>query len=285
MGTQADHVYEVSNFVSEVIERSAEVPVLVDFWAPWCGPCRTLGPVLERLAREHGGAFVVAKVNTDEHQAVAAQLGIRGIPDVRLVIGGKVKGGFVGAQPESKVRAFLQEHLPSESADLIDQGLKLLAAGDTAGARAALEQVVAREPRNKAAHLALARVALASRDFEAVSRHAQGIEAGSKEREAAAYVEQAAVLVQQADALGDQAAMEGRLAREPGDVEAHFALGCHLMAAHQYRDALASFLQVAERDRKWRDEAARKAMLTVFGLIGVRDPLSDEYRKKLLFIY
>jgi putative thioredoxin len=128
-------------------------------------------------------------------------------------------------------------------------------------------------------------VALASRDFEALSRHVKAIEVGSREREAAAYVEQAAELIQRADALGDQAAMQGRLARDPGDVEAHFALGCHLMAAHQYRDALESFRQVAERDRKWRDEAARKAMLTVFGLIGVRDPLSDDYRKKLLFIY
>jgi putative thioredoxin len=285
MDPQAEHVYEVSDFVSEVIERSAEVPVLIDFWAPWCGPCRTLSPVLERLAREYEGAFVVAKVNLDDHQDIALQLGIRGIPDVRLVIGGKVKGRFVGAQSESKVRAFLKEHLPSESADLVDKGLALLAAGDTAGARAALEEVVTREPKNKAAHLALARVALASRDFEAVSRHVQGIEVGSKEREAAAYVEQAALLVQQADALGDQAAMQDRLARDPGDVEAHFALGCHLMAAQRYRDALESFREVAERDRKWRDEAARKAMLTVFGLIGVRDPLSDEYRKKLLFIY
>jgi putative thioredoxin len=285
MGTQAEHVYEVSDFVSQVIERSAKVPVLVDFWAPWCGPCRTLGPVLERLAHEHGGAFVLAKVNTDEHQAIAAQLGIRGIPDVRLVISGKVKAGFVGAQPEAKVRAFLQEHLPSESAALIEGGLALLAEGDAAGARTALEQVVAREPGNRAAHLALARVALASRDFDAVARHVEAIEAGSREREAAGYVEHAVELVKHADALGDQAAMQDRLARDPGDLEAHFALGCHLMAAHRFRDALASFLQVAERDRKWREEAARKAMLTVFGLMGVRHPLADEYRKKLFFIY
>jgi putative thioredoxin len=290
MATQSEHVYEVTDFVSQVIERSAEVPVLVDFWAPWCGPCRMLSPLLEKLADEYAGAFVVAKVNTDEHQAIAAQLGIRGIPDVRLVIDRQVKGAFVGAQPEPKVRAFLQEHLPGAGAvardeDPVDKGLALLASGDTESARAALEQAVTEDPGNSTAHLALARLALARRDFDALARHVDSIEAGSKEREAAAYVEQAARLIQEADALGDQAAMRDRLSRDPGDLEAHFALGSHLMAGQDYRDALESYLQVAERDRKWRDEAARKAMLTVFGLIGVRNPLSDEYRKKLFFIY
>lgn len=285
MSTQRDVVVDVRDFDREVLLRSHEVPVLVDFWAAWCGPCRALSPVLEKLAVELAGTFVLAKVNVDQHQRPAAEYGVRSIPDVKLFIGGKVKAGFMGALPEPRVREFLRKNCPSEADLLVAQGKKLLEQGDAQAAQDVFARAVELDPACNAAHLALAQVALGRRDVDAVKRHVKALSPGADEREIGRYLEQAAELVQGAAALGDETTLAGRVAAQPDDLEARFALGCHAMAAGRMRDALDALVAVAERNRKWRDEAARKAMLTVFGLIGVRHPLSDEYRKKLMFIY
>lgn len=285
MAVQTDYVYDVSDFGCEVIERSREVPVLVDFWAPWCGPCRMLSPVLEKLAEEFAGAFVLAKVNTEDHPEPSSAYGVRGIPAVKLFVDGDVTAEFVGALPEPQVRTFLREHCPSEADKLVSRGHEQLAQGDEIAAKETFESAVARDPQCYAAHLALAQLALQARDFDAMREHVQAIAPTAKERETGQYLDQAAAFIQEADAAGTEPEMRKRLDADPDDTEARYALAAHLMAAHKYREALDELLTVAERDRKWREEAARKAMLTIFGVIGIRHPLSDEYRKKLMFVY
>ena len=281
----SEHVIEVSDFDSEVVARSSQVPVLVDFWAPWCGPCRMLGPVLEKLAGESSGQFVLAKVNVDNHQDVAARYQIRGIPDVKLFVAGEVKAGFVGAQRENQVREFLKANIPSESDKLLDAAQKLIAAGDTDDARAAFEQVLASDPSSSAAHLALARLALGRGELAVAAEHVERISPSDNEHEQAKYIGQAIALIGEAREAGDEDALRARIEGDPDDVEAHYALAGHRLAAGDFRGALDSYLAVAQRQRKWREEAARKSMLTVFGLIGVRHPLSDEYRRELMLIY
>ena len=287
MATQAPNVYDVTDadFEQAVIARSGEVPVLVDFWAPWCGPCRKLGPVLEKLAQEMAGAFVLAKLDSDQNPVAATRYQVRGIPHVILFVNGAVAGQFVGALPEAQVRAFLRKHCPSPADALIAEGRRHLAQGDQAAAREALEQALAMAPESSAVHLELARLALGRRDLDAVDAHLGHIPPLADEHEAGAHLRQAAALVREAAAVGSRQVVQARVDAAPDDLEARFALGVHLLAEARYREALEALVAVAEQDRKWRDEAARKAMLTVFGLVGVRDPLSNEYRRKLMFIY
>jgi putative thioredoxin len=287
MSQPTAHVRDISDadFDTAVLARSHQVPVLVDFWAPWCGPCRMLGPVLEKLAEERNGAFELAKLDTDKNPKTAAKFGIRGIPHVMIFKNGRSVDQFVGAKPEDQVRAFLQRHCPSAAEQHMAAAQQHLAAGDQAAAEKALVEALSADPGHAGANLAMARLALHRRDPAAVHAHIARIPAMAPERDQATYIEQAATLiasVADGNATGDEDTLAARVAETPGDHAARYALGVHHLAAGRYREALDAFLAVVERDRKWQDQAARKAMLTVFGLVGVRDPLADEYRRKLM---
>jgi putative thioredoxin len=287
MSQPTAHVRDISDadFDAAVLARSHEVPVLVDFWAAWCGPCRMLGPVLEKLAEERGGAFELAKLDTDKNPKTAAKFGIRGIPHVMLFKNGRSVDQFVGAKPEEAVRTFLNRHCPSAADQHMAAAQQHLAAGDQAAAEKALKEALSANPGHAGANLAMARLALHRRDAAAVQAHIARIPAQAPERDQAAYIEQAATLmasVLDGDGTSDEDTLAARVAETPGDHAARYALGVHHLAAGRYREALDAFLEVVERDRKWQDQAARKAMLTVFGLVGVRDPLADEYRRKLM---
>jgi putative thioredoxin len=272
-------------FEADVLERSGDVPVLVDFWAPWCGPCRVLGPVLERLEAAAGGRFELAKVNVDQSPQAAARYGIRGIPAVKLFRDGQVVGEFVGALPERQVAAFLDQHVPDEASQQAAVAAERLAAGDLEAARAAAAAVLAGEPAAAAAstaHAVMARVALAGGDLDAAQTHARAVASSAPEWEAVQAVIEAAELGRGARATGDPAALEARIAAAPpGELDDVFALAIQRALAGDSRGGLELLLGLVERDRRWRDDAARKAMLTVFQLIGLRSPLSDEYRRRL----
>lgn len=285
MANPSESIVEVTDFQRDVIERSHERPVLVDFWADWCMPCRVLSPTLERVAREYAGALVLAKVDTEVHREAAMMYQVRSIPDVRLFVNGEVVAGFVGALPEARVREFLHQHCPSEARELAREGARLLQAGDIEAAQDALERAVELEPSLDEAHLELARLALRRHDPDAVAEHVSQIRPAADAYEPARHLLDAAALLREAEAAGSQAALEARLQTDADDLEARYGLAAYHLAAGRHRDALEHYLGVAERQRKWRDEAPRKAMLTAFGIIGVRHPLSDEFRKKLMFIY
>ncbi len=265
-------------FERAVLERSKRVPVVVDFWAPWCGPCRVLGPLLERLAAEYNGAFVLAKVNVDENPGLAQAFGIQSIPMVIGFRDGQLAAEFVGALPESGVRDFLARVLPTLADEQAKSGSALLAAGDSPGAETAFRRALDMEPRHGGALIGLAEV-LAGRDevteaLELLDRVDPGPHRALADRMAARLR-----LQQTGDA--DEAALRRAIDAKADDVASRFQLGQVLAAAERYEEALQVYLEVVRRDRNFRDDAARKAMLDIFEILGTAHPLTDRYRGEL----
>ena len=277
-----------ADFEAVVLDRSRTVPVLVDFWAPWCGPCVTLGPVLERVAQEHDGRLELVKINVDDNPGVAARYGVRGIPAVKLFHAGEIAAEFVGALPEKQVRAFLAEHLPSEARKRAGEAALRLAADDAEGAREAALAALAADPGpgpRATADLVLARLALAGRDPDGAVAHGSAVPASAPEWEAAQAVIEAADLARAAEAAGTPTELLARIAAAPPGAPADvFALAIHRYLAGDPRAALDDLLGLVERDRRFGDDAARRAMLTIFSLVGVRSELADEFRRRLAIL-
>ncbi|HLK12846.1 MAG TPA: tetratricopeptide repeat protein [Candidatus Binatia bacterium] len=267
------------DFEREVLLRSREVPVVVDFWAAWCGPCRVLGPVLERLAAEHAGAFVLAKVDVDRAPALAQAYAVRSIPAVKGFRAGGIVAELTGAQPETVVRRFLAAVLPTAADRLARAAEALAAGGDVAAAEAQLRAALAEEPRHAPALLGLARL-LADRG--ALAEAQALLERVPPNASVAPEAERlAAELRTRLDGAGDEAALRARVVAEPGDLAARLALGRALAAKRQYETALTQLLEVVRRDVGFEDGAARKAMVDVFAVLGSDDPLVDRYRGEL----
>ena len=264
-----------ADFESAVLKRSETTPVVVDFWAPWCGPCRALGPLLERLAAEHQGAFILAKVNVDEAPAVSQAFGIQSIPAVKGFRDGMLVGEFVGAQPEPTVRKLLELVLPT-AADRLVAGAATLAPD---AAEAALREALELEPRHARALLDLARIVAARGDTAGALQLLERVSppsplVGESER-------LAAELRMRTDGAGDQATLRARIAADPDDLRARLDLGRTLAALGKHEDALAELLDVVRRDRHFADDGARKAMVDLFAVLGSDDPLTDHYRNEL----
>ena len=264
-----------ADFESAVLKRSETTPVVVDFWAPWCGPCRALGPLLERLAAEHQGAFILAKVNVDEAPAVSQAFGIQSIPAVKGFRDGMLVGEFVGAQSEATVRKLLELVLPTAADGLVARAATLAPEAAEATLREALEL----EPRHARALLELARIVAARGDTPGAL---QLLERVSPPSPLVAESERlAAELRMRTDGAGDQAALRARIAADPNDLAARLELGRTLAALGKHEDALAELLDVVRRDRHFADDGARKAMVDLFAVLGSDHPLTDRYRNEL----
>ena len=270
-----------ADFEVEVLERSHSIPVLVDFWAEWCGPCRMLGPVLEEIAGESEGKFELAKLDTDAAPRTSARYGIRSIPAVKLFVGGEVIAEFVGALPGGSIRKFLDAHLPSAADAKASEGEAALAAHDLPAARAAFEAALALDSKHPKAHLALARLALDDGDAAAVEQHVEAIDPSTFEHVRAQFLPKALAFRSECEAIGGLAAAQARVAADEKDLDGWYALGCCLAVEHRWHESLDAFLESVMRKPKHRDAAAHKAMLVVLGLIGRDHELTDPYQRKL----
>lgn len=268
----------VSSFERDVLQASSSAPVLVDFWAPWCGPCRALTPVLEKLEREYAGRFVLAKVNSDEQQDIAAAFGIRSIPCVIAFRDGKPVSQFLGALPESQVRAFIDNLLPSASELERSRAAALREAGDTAAASAALRKAIELDAANDLARLDLAELLLALGKAEEAEPLLAQVRPNI-DWDARADALRAAVGF--ARSGGSEKALLARLAVDPNDHEARLALAGRHAGARRYREAMDELLAIVQRDKDWRDGEARKQLLHIFTLASDQPELISEYRRKL----
>jgi putative thioredoxin len=277
----ADVVIDVNErtFQREVIERSRDVPVVVDFWAPWCAPCRMLGPVLESLAQEFGRRFILARLNTDENQRLAAQFGIQGIPTVKAFKDGRVVAEFVGAQPRPAVRQFIERILPNELDMKMAEGRALLAAGKLAEAEGKFREVLSEKPDHPAAMLSQARALLGLRREQAALQLLNQVPVATPEGAEAARL-RAEITLRQGAGDADEPTLRARLAAAPTDLETRFRLASLLASQQRYEEALDHYLEILRRDRKFRNGSARQAMLHIFDLLGDH-PLARQYRNKL----
>ena len=288
----------LATFAADVLEASREVPVIVDFWAPWCGPCKTLGPQLEAAVNAAAGAVKMVKVNIDENPEIAQQLRIQSIPTVFAFKDGQPVDGFMGAIPESQIKAFVaalaggahdHEHGhdhhhggPEHTAEVLAVAAEALAAGDIALAAQAYGHVLQDEPGHPEAVAGLARAYLKSGDIERAKATLQMVRQDQAQHEAIRAVE-AELKLKEAPPpeTGANAALRAKLAADPKDHQARYDLAMALDAGGDRDGAIAELLELVRRDRKWNEEAARKQLVTLFEAMGPADPRTIEARRRL----
>ena len=266
-----------TDFELVVLQGSHERPVVVDFWAPWCGPCRALTPILEKVIGEHQGEVLLAKVNIDEAPALATRFQIQGIPLVIGFRGGKAVAEFEGVQPEPGVRQFLERVLPSAADKLIAQAHKLEA---TAADRAEqlYRQALKLDQRSETAALGLARVLLERGATKEALTVLDDVSAVGEEAE---RLRALAALGELARPFGDEASLRQRVNKESKNAQYRYELGCVLAARTKYAEALEMLLSAAELDPQVATTKVREAMVKIFHIIGDRSPLANDYREKL----
>jgi putative thioredoxin len=262
--------YDVTDFQKDVIESSFGAPVLVDFWAPWCGPCRVLGPTLEKLAAENAGSWKLVKVNTDEYQHISGQYGIRGIPAVKLFVDGEVVNEFTGALPEHALRRWLDEAIPSEEKMAFEAAKAALDAGQLTMAQDLLRGLLAAQPSHGEARVLLAR-ATALDDIIEAGRLLDGVEIADPAL--FSLIEDIKVLARLAQRAEDESPLPDEAGRDA------YHAGIEAVAGGEWGAALAAFIDVIHKNRFYDDDGSRKACIAIFNLLGPAHELTRKHRR------
>ncbi|MBR1205477.1 thioredoxin [Bradyrhizobium sp. Pear77] len=275
-------------FVKDVIEESRRQPVMIDFWAPWCGPCRQLTPMLEKAVRNAKGRVKLVKMNIDEHPQIPGQMGIQSIPAVIAFVNGQPADGFMGAVPESQINAFIEKitkGVPAAGepnlAEILAEADAVLAEGDVEGAAQIYAEVLAHDATNIAALAGLAKCYVTSGAVEQ-AKQTLAMVPESKRNDAAVKAVQAAIdLAEQAQSVGPIAELEQKVAANPLDHQARFDLATALNAMNKRTEATEQLLAIVKRDRKWNDDGARKQLVQFFEAWGGTDEATVEGRRRL----
>ena len=270
----------VDDFATSVLERSQEVPVLVDFWASWCGPCKTLMPLLEKLAGEYQGQFVLAKANIDEQQSLAARYGVQSVPTVKVFRHGEMVDEFLGVQAESTIRAIIDRYVERPSDRAFAEAQAAYARGEVEAALEAARAAAEADPQNHRLAIAFAEMLLEQDRLDEAEARLRALPADVGAEEAVgtllARLEFARVAYD-APAVGE---LEAAIATDPADSEARYQLACRHVAAGNYEGALEQLLQLMRRDRGYGEDAARKSLLKVFDIVGAGE-LVQRYRTQM----
>jgi putative thioredoxin len=271
----------LASFERDVLEASRELPVVVDFWAPWCGPCRALGPLLEKLERESGGRWRLVKVNSDENPELSAQFGVRSIPFVVAFVDGKPASQFLGAQPEGAIRAFLAQLVPDPSELELRQARAALAAGQTALAEDHLRNAIALDPSNDAARLDAIGILLDRGDLAGAREHHASL--SPKAQQSSAWTTTSARLeaAERAATLPAAGDLARRIEADPGDLAARLDLAEVHIASRDFGAALEQLLEIVKRDRAFGEDIGRRKMLAVFEMAAAEPDLVSDYRRRL----
>ncbi len=283
--SQTPYIFDVSsaNFEQLVLENSFHKPVLVDFWAEWCAPCKALMPLLAKITEEYQGELLLAKVNCDIEQDVVARFGVRSLPTVVLFKDGQPVDGFAGAQPESAIRAMLEPHVPAPTApdaDLLSTAQALFAEVRIGEAESLLKQLLSEDNENAAALILYARC-LAERGELGEAETVLGAVKGDEHKQALAAARAQLTFLRQANDLPEAADLKSRLAQNAEDDEAAYQLAIQQLARQQYEAALDGLLKLFVRNRNYADGQPHKTLLQVFDLLGNDHPLVTTYRRKL----
>jgi putative thioredoxin len=270
-----------NNFMSDVVEASAQTPTLVDFWAPWCGPCKQLMPVLDRLAAEYGGRFKLAKVNTDEQKELAQQVGIRSLPTVVLFKDRTAVDHFIGVVPEAKIREILEKHLPKLSDGPAARTQALKAAGDYAAAREIVAEQLLLDASNVALQTELAELHALEGDLDGARRMLDQVRAKEPNHPA---VKRLAALLEFSKIVAtfpDVRSLKERGSSNPDDLDVRHALAVHRLLGGDVEPALATWLDFMRHHASFKDQLGKRSLVLAFELIGEADPIVGQTRREM----
>ena len=275
------HNVGIEDFQNLVLENSMKQPVLVDFWADWCAPCKQIMPILAKLVDEYGGKFHLAKVNADEQQELAGHLGVRSLPTMKLIVNGQIAGEKVGAVPEAEIRAMLDAHIVSESDQMMQAAMIAYQQGQTDQALEIMNQALAKDPENGALKVEIAKLVNAQGDAQSATALLDSLSEEDAKLDAAIQLRTEIEMAETLAGLPDITEIESRLQKDPKDLEALLAKSQHQSAQGDYESAMQSLLTIMQTDRSFEDDAGRMGLLKLFDLLGGEHPLVQQYRRKL----
>ncbi|KEF30571.1 Thioredoxin domain-containing protein EC-YbbN [Marinobacter nitratireducens] len=281
--SSSPYIFEATmdNFQQQVMDASANTPILVDVWAEWCAPCKQLMPLLEKLADEYQGAFLLAKVNADEQQQLTASLGVRSLPTVILVKDGQAVDGFNGALPEGEIRQVLDKHVEAPQEDPYDKAHRLWNDGDTEGALAVLSEMNQKDPENLKVLIDLAQLKAEMGDLETAEQVLNSLPPEEKMQHQAKQLAARVKFLKQSAELTPQAELEEMLAQDPNNPDALHQLALHFVLQENNADAMELLIRLMRADSKYKDEVAKTTLLELFDKLGNSNPDVRTYRRKL----